>query len=149
MNQDSESDDFLDSDYEEVRLLYVAYKSYCKSRGSRLPKQFRIDLIEKIISENRDEFSAPLGRPSISPSTLRLTPGHFPDVIPLTEKNQIQRYSVLCATVKQIPEVSQQEDRPDTSVQNTRYPFMLFLVSKTIIQRSIVNFFPFALNNSG
>ncbi|GFW73686.1 piggyBac transposable element-derived protein 4 [Trichonephila clavipes] len=55
--------------------------------GSRSPKQFRMELIEKIISENQlDEFSATSGKPSISPSPLGLTPGHFPDVIPVTEK---------------------------------------------------------------
>ncbi|GFW73655.1 piggyBac transposable element-derived protein 4 [Trichonephila clavipes] len=47
-----------------------------------------MELIEKVNSKNhRDEFSATSGRPSISSSPLRLTPGHFPDVTPATEKN--------------------------------------------------------------
>ncbi|GFT69089.1 hypothetical protein TNCV_3904831 [Trichonephila clavipes] len=72
-------------------------KRYCLSmekfsnspgiRGSRLLKQFRMELIEKLISENhRDEFSTTSGRPNISPSLLRLISIHFPDVIPATEK---------------------------------------------------------------
>ncbi|GFU91429.1 piggyBac transposable element-derived protein 4 [Trichonephila clavipes] len=91
----------------EVMLLYVAYILYCKSGSSRSPKQFRMELIEKINSENhRDEFSATSGRPSISPSPLRLTSGHFADVIPSTEKKHIHRNSVICAPVKKIPEAS-------------------------------------------
>ncbi|GFX89035.1 hypothetical protein TNCV_2853351 [Trichonephila clavipes] len=63
-----------------------------------------MDLIEKIIPENhRYEFSATSGRPNISLSPLRLTSGHFPEVIPATEK-KIQRDSVLCLPVKEIPE---------------------------------------------
>ncbi|GFU64066.1 hypothetical protein TNCV_1303061 [Trichonephila clavipes] len=43
--------------------------------------------IEKIISENHhDEFPATPGRPSISPSPLRLTSEHFQNDIPATEK---------------------------------------------------------------
>ncbi|GFY12937.1 piggyBac transposable element-derived protein 4 [Trichonephila clavipes] len=73
----------------EVMLLYVAYILYCKSGGSRSPKLFKMELIEKIISENhRDEFSATSGRPSISPSPLRLTSRHFRDVILATEKKK-------------------------------------------------------------
>ncbi|GFU01845.1 piggyBac transposable element-derived protein 4 [Trichonephila clavipes] len=54
-------------------LLYVAYIMYCKSGGFRSPKQLRMELIEKIISENhRDDYSATSGRPSISPSPLSL-----------------------------------------------------------------------------
>ncbi|GFT22304.1 hypothetical protein TNCV_3273031 [Trichonephila clavipes] len=65
MMQESESDDFSNSDYEEggienrgrVMLLYVAYILSCKSRGSRSPKHFEMEPIEKIISENhRDEL---------------------------------------------------------------------------------------------
>ncbi|GFX62173.1 piggyBac transposable element-derived protein 4 [Trichonephila clavipes] len=71
----------------DAMLLYVAYILYCKSRGSRSTKRLRMELIEKIISENhRDEFFATSGRSSISPSPLRLTSRHFPDVIPDTEK---------------------------------------------------------------
>ncbi|GFV48206.1 piggyBac transposable element-derived protein 4 [Trichonephila clavipes] len=91
----------------EVMLLSVGYIFYCKSGSSRSPKQFRMVPIEKIISENhRDEFSATSGRPSISPSPLGLTSGHFP-VIPATKKSQIQRDSVLYALVRGIPEVGQ------------------------------------------
>ncbi|GFW36611.1 hypothetical protein TNCV_1956111 [Trichonephila clavipes] len=63
------------------------------------------------MSENHHgEFSATSGRPSISPSSLRLTSRHFPDVIPASEKkNQIQLGSVICAPVKEIPQVSQME----------------------------------------
>ncbi|GFX35748.1 hypothetical protein TNCV_745411 [Trichonephila clavipes] len=61
-------------------------------------------LTEKLMSENHyDEFSATLGRPSSSPSPLRLTSIRFLDVVPATEKNQIHRDSV-CAPVKKIPE---------------------------------------------
>ncbi|GFT73909.1 piggyBac transposable element-derived protein 4 [Trichonephila clavipes] len=71
----------------EVILLYVAYILNCESGGSRSPKQFRMELIEKIISENdRNEFPATSGRSNISPSPLRLTSGNFLDVIPATEK---------------------------------------------------------------
>ncbi|GFW63316.1 uncharacterized protein TNCV_3477321 [Trichonephila clavipes] len=43
---------------------------------------------------------------SISPSPLRLTSENFPDVVLATEKKgQIQRDSVLCVPVKEIPEV--------------------------------------------
>ncbi|GFV70198.1 hypothetical protein TNCV_2553421 [Trichonephila clavipes] len=67
MMQDSESDDFSDGDYEDVDM-------YCKLGGSQSPKQLIMKLFEKIISENhRDEFSDTSGRPSISPSPLRLT----------------------------------------------------------------------------
>ncbi|GFT53437.1 piggyBac transposable element-derived protein 4 [Trichonephila clavipes] len=58
-----------------------------------------MELIEKIISENhRDEFSNTSGRPSISPSPLRLTSGHFPDVIPATKKkSNPTRQCTLCS----------------------------------------------------
>ncbi|GFV31982.1 hypothetical protein TNCV_4195441 [Trichonephila clavipes] len=80
------------------------FTNYDRSAGYyRSPKQFRIELIEKIIFENpHDEFSATPGKPSISPSPLSITSGHFPDVIPAIEK-KIQRDSVLCAPVKEIP----------------------------------------------
>ncbi|GFU41582.1 hypothetical protein TNCV_2792921 [Trichonephila clavipes] len=67
-----------------------------------------MELVEKLISENhRDEFSATSGKPNISPSPLRLTLGHFPDVMPATEKSQIQRHSFTgdCVPVKDILEV--------------------------------------------
>ncbi|GFX05133.1 uncharacterized protein TNCV_1957891 [Trichonephila clavipes] len=65
MVQDSESDDFSDSDYEEVDI---------ENSGSDASKNLC------------DELSATSGRPSISPSPFRLTSWHFPDVIPATEK---------------------------------------------------------------
>ncbi|GFS76732.1 hypothetical protein TNCV_1622911 [Trichonephila clavipes] len=93
MMQDSENDDFSDSDYEEVNIensgsdSFVAYILYCKSEGSKSLKQFRMELIEKIISEDhRGMFSATSGRSSISPSPLRLISEPFPEVIPATEK---------------------------------------------------------------
>ncbi|GFY25647.1 piggyBac transposable element-derived protein 4 [Trichonephila clavipes] len=68
-------------------LLYVAYILYCKSVDSQPPKQVRMELTGKIISENHsEEFPATSRRPSISPSPLRLTSRHFPDVFPATEK---------------------------------------------------------------
>ncbi|GFW87802.1 hypothetical protein TNCV_1359061 [Trichonephila clavipes] len=69
----------------------------------------------------------------------------FLDIIHATEKkNQIQRDSVPCTPVKEIPEVSQKEKRPDTSVQNAKYYLVLSLVSKTIIQILEFKFFSFA-----
>ncbi|GFX89432.1 hypothetical protein TNCV_4774631 [Trichonephila clavipes] len=63
-------------------------------------------LKEKLISENhRDEFSATSGRPSISPSPLRLTSMHFPDVIPASEKNPTRQCSRDCAPVIEIPKI--------------------------------------------
>ncbi|GFX19200.1 hypothetical protein TNCV_3013441 [Trichonephila clavipes] len=67
-------------------------------------------LTEKLISENhRDEFSATSGKPSISPSPLRLTSMHFSDVIPASEKksNPTRQCSRDCAPVIEIPEISQ------------------------------------------
>ncbi|GFT61870.1 hypothetical protein TNCV_4914621 [Trichonephila clavipes] len=67
-------------------------------------------LKEKLISENhRDEFSATSGKPSISPSPLRLTSMHFSDVIPASEKksNPMRQCSRDCAPVIEIPEISQ------------------------------------------
>ncbi|GFS99673.1 hypothetical protein TNCV_1972381 [Trichonephila clavipes] len=67
-------------------------------------------LTEKLISENhRDEFSATSGKPSISPSPLRLTSMHFSDVIPASEKksNPTRQCSRDCASVIEIPEISQ------------------------------------------
>ncbi|GFW09308.1 putative transposable element [Trichonephila clavipes] len=73
--QDSKIDDFSDSDYEEVDIensgsdASIAYIFYCKSGGSRSSKQFKMELIKKLISENhRDEFSATSGKPNISSS---------------------------------------------------------------------------------
>ncbi|GFU69058.1 tigger transposable element-derived protein 6 [Trichonephila clavipes] len=66
-------------------------------------------LTEKLISENhRDEFSATSGKSSISPSPLRLTSMHFPDVIPASEKksNPTRQCSLDCAPVIEIPEIS-------------------------------------------
>ncbi|GFV52288.1 tigger transposable element-derived protein 6 [Trichonephila clavipes] len=66
-------------------------------------------LTEKLISENhRDEFSATSGKPSISPSPLRLTSMHFSDVIPASEKksNPTRQCSGGCAPVIEIPEIS-------------------------------------------
>ncbi|GFW94709.1 piggyBac transposable element-derived protein 4 [Trichonephila clavipes] len=55
----------------EVMLLYVASIMYCKSGGSRSPRQLTMELIEKIILEkHRDEFSATSGRSNITPSPL-------------------------------------------------------------------------------
>ncbi|GFV84100.1 hypothetical protein TNCV_3037621 [Trichonephila clavipes] len=88
MMQDSESDDFSDSDYEEVDI------------GNSGTGTLKI-----IVTR---EYSFTTGTASISPSPLRLTSWPFPDVIPATEKiNQIQRDSDLCSHVKKIPEVSQ------------------------------------------
>ncbi|GFU09910.1 hypothetical protein TNCV_2836781 [Trichonephila clavipes] len=39
-----------------------------------------------LLENHRDEFSATSGKPSISPSPLRLTSMHFSDVIPASEK---------------------------------------------------------------
>ncbi|GFT57479.1 hypothetical protein TNCV_152671, partial [Trichonephila clavipes] len=68
-------------------------------------------LTEKLISENhRDEFSATSGKPSNSPSPLRLTSMHFSDVIPASEKkkksNPTRQCSRDCAPVIEIPEIS-------------------------------------------
>ncbi|GFX61878.1 hypothetical protein TNCV_3219211 [Trichonephila clavipes] len=66
-------------------------------------------LTEKLISGNhRDEFSATSGRPIISPSPLRLTSMHFPDVIPASEKksNPTRQCSRDCAPGIEIPEIS-------------------------------------------
>ncbi|GFV61812.1 piggyBac transposable element-derived protein 4 [Trichonephila clavipes] len=73
--------------YPELSRKCVAYTLYCKSGGSRSSKILRMEMIEKIISENhRDEFSATSGIPSIRPSPTRLTSGHLPVVIPATDK---------------------------------------------------------------
>ncbi|GFT64576.1 hypothetical protein TNCV_649591 [Trichonephila clavipes] len=67
-------------------------------------------LTEKLILENhRDEFSATSGKPSISPSPLRLTSMHFSDVFPASEKksNPTRQCSRDCAPVIEIPEISQ------------------------------------------
>ncbi|GFU67202.1 hypothetical protein TNCV_4689341 [Trichonephila clavipes] len=86
MMQDSESDDFSGSDYEEVDIensgsdasVCILYFVLCKSGDSRSPEKLRMGLIEKIISGNHcDEFSATSSRPRISPSPLGLTSGHF------------------------------------------------------------------------
>ncbi|GFX32923.1 piggyBac transposable element-derived protein 4 [Trichonephila clavipes] len=109
-----------------------------------------MELIEKIVSENHHgKFSATSGRLSISPSPLRLTTGHFPDVIPTTEK-----YIKYSETVYS----SNKRDSRGKPVKETRYRCIecqvsLFAVScvclKTIIQRLIFNFFPFAREISG
>ncbi|GFT71946.1 uncharacterized protein TNCV_2515871 [Trichonephila clavipes] len=71
----------------EVMLPYVAYILYCKSGSSRTPKQFRLELTEKIVSKNHsDEFFATSERYSTSPSLFRLTSEHFPVVISATKK---------------------------------------------------------------
>ncbi|GFX95998.1 hypothetical protein TNCV_2288881 [Trichonephila clavipes] len=103
MMQDSESNDFSDNDYREVDIensgsdaSVCSLHFVCKSGGSRLPKQVKMELIEKIISENHSEFSATSGRPSINLLLLRLTSGHFSDVVPATEKkNRMQQDSAL------------------------------------------------------
>ncbi|GFS98095.1 uncharacterized protein TNCV_3849731 [Trichonephila clavipes] len=67
-------------------------------------------LTEKLISENhRDEFCATSGKPSISPSPLRLTSMHFSDVIPASEKksNPTRQCSRDRDPVIEIPEISQ------------------------------------------
>ncbi|GFU96492.1 retrovirus-related Pol polyprotein from transposon 412 [Trichonephila clavipes] len=66
-------------------------------------------LTEKLISKNhRDEFSATSERPSTSPTPLRLTLMHFPDVIPASEKksNPTRQCSRDCVPVIEIPEIS-------------------------------------------
>ncbi|PRD36595.1 UNVERIFIED_CONTAM: hypothetical protein NCL1_08196 [Trichonephila clavipes] len=70
MMQDSESDDFSDSDYEEVDIEN---------------------------SRSDATFSATSGRPSISPSPLSLTGGPFTDFIPATEKksNPTRQYTLF------------------------------------------------------
>ncbi|GFX36628.1 hypothetical protein TNCV_3537521 [Trichonephila clavipes] len=65
-------------------------------------------LTEKLIYENhRDKFSATSGRHSISPSPLRLTSKHFPDVIPASEQKSNPRRQCSRAPVIEIPEISQ------------------------------------------
>lgn len=67
--------------------LWNPYIFYCKSGGSRSPKQFIMGLVEKQIAEYHCEnFSATSGRTSISPSPLKITSRHFLDVIPATDK---------------------------------------------------------------
>ncbi|GFV78509.1 piggyBac transposable element-derived protein 4 [Trichonephila clavipes] len=90
-------------------------------------------LTEKLISENhRDEFSATSGKPSISPSPLRLTSMHFSDVIPASEKkkksNPTRQCSRDCAPVIEIPEISQRGKKenehhssPDSRPSKTCY----------------------------
>ncbi|GFX99306.1 piggyBac transposable element-derived protein 4 [Trichonephila clavipes] len=111
----------------EVLLLYVAYILYCKSGGSRSPKQLRMELIEKIISENhRDQFSATSGRPSNSPSPLRLTTEHFPHVIPATEK--------ISNPMRQCTLSSRKRDSRGKSVRNeTRYQCTECQVSRCVV----------------
>ncbi|GFX95860.1 transposable element Tc3 transposase [Trichonephila clavipes] len=71
-----------------------------------------MELIENLISENyRDESFATTERPRISPSPLRSTSRHFPDVIPATEKKIKSQSSVHCAPVKEIPEYDQARRR--------------------------------------
>ncbi|GFW38516.1 hypothetical protein TNCV_4610231 [Trichonephila clavipes] len=67
-------------------------------------------LTEKLISENhRDEFSATSGKPSISPSPLRLTSMHFQMLFLHLKKksNPTRQCSRDCAPVIEIPEISQ------------------------------------------
>ncbi|GFU93818.1 hypothetical protein TNCV_1660421 [Trichonephila clavipes] len=60
-----------------------------------------MELIEKLISEShRDEFSATSGRPSISPSPLRLPSEHFADVILAGNDNGEIYHTAFFATVK-------------------------------------------------
>ncbi|GFW87837.1 hypothetical protein TNCV_1359411 [Trichonephila clavipes] len=83
-----------------------------------------MDLIEKIISEShRDEFSATSVRPSISPSPLRITSGHFPDVIPATNKPNSTRQCTVPSR-KEIPEVSHKNSslRLPWTQSNSRTP---------------------------
>ncbi|GFW98481.1 hypothetical protein TNCV_3791121 [Trichonephila clavipes] len=87
-------------------------------------------LTEKLISENhRDEFSATSGKPSISPSPLRLTSMHFSDVIPASEKkkksNPTRQCSRDCAPVIEIPEISHAESNRFLGVSSQKYYFSL------------------------
>ena len=80
--------------------LWNSYIMYYKAGGSEMFKQFRMELIEKLISENhRDEYSAISGKPSNCPSPFKLTSWQFPEVISATEKKKIKTnetvYSVL------------------------------------------------------
>ncbi|GFX25966.1 hypothetical protein TNCV_2303481 [Trichonephila clavipes] len=87
-------------------------------------------LTEKLISENhRDEFSATSGKPSISPSPLRLTSMHFSDVIPASEKksNPTRQCSRDCAPVIEIPEISQCK-KPHTIAEELILPAAIEIV---------------------
>ncbi|GBM92504.1 hypothetical protein AVEN_123165-1 [Araneus ventricosus] len=74
-----------------------------------------MELVEKLIAENHyDEFSATSGRPSSSPSPLRLTSRHFPDVIPATgEKTNPTRQCALCS--------AKRDSRGKPARKETRY----------------------------
>ncbi|GIY06121.1 uncharacterized protein CEXT_639811 [Caerostris extrusa] len=80
--------------------LWNFYILYCKSRGSQSPKQFRVELVAKLIPENDcDEFSATSGRLSINPSPLKLISKNFQDIIPATEKkSNTTRKCALCSS---------------------------------------------------
>ena len=109
--------------------LWNSYILYCKAGDSRSPKQFRMELIEKLISENhRDEFSATSGRPSISPSPLRLTSRHFLDVIPATEKkSNPTRQCTLCSRKR--------DSRSKAVRKETRYQCTECQVSLCVVPR--------------
>ncbi|GBL99484.1 hypothetical protein AVEN_142414-1, partial [Araneus ventricosus] len=84
--------------YQRVNLaLWNSFILYYKAGVSRSPKQFRMGLVDKLIAENHGgKFSGASERTSISPSPLRLTSRHFPDVISATEKKNPKSQCALC-----------------------------------------------------
>ena len=97
--------------------IWNSYVLYKKSGGSKTHAQFRLDLAEELIEQNKLEAvstSAKKTRPGKLPNPLRLTDRHFPDFVPSTEnkENAARRCAVCC---------SKKDDRGKKVRKETRY----------------------------
>ena len=67
--------------------IWNSFVIYTKQAVSRTHLQFRLDLIDQLI-EKYGTVKCPMGRPSTTPTPLRLVGRHFIECIPATEKKE-------------------------------------------------------------
>ncbi|KAF2893788.1 hypothetical protein ILUMI_12384 [Ignelater luminosus] len=82
--------------------LLNSFVLYSKTGGTKTALEYRMDIVKLIMEKyNHSEFCSATGRPSVTPTPLRLTGRHFPKYIPGTEKkNNPTRQCAICARVR-------------------------------------------------
>lgn len=82
--------------------IFNSFILYQKNGGKRDNLDYRMCLVERLVeSYNSGMSSSKRGRPSATPSPLRLTERHFPKICPATEKKKnASRMCVVCSKNK-------------------------------------------------
>ena len=78
--------------------VWNSYILYKQAGHTKKPLDFRMDLIDLLVSTYKDNSVKSKGRPSTTPSPLRLSGRHFLDYVPPTEKkDKPMRYCAVCS----------------------------------------------------